>query len=151
MVSESVAEREVRSLCKEILQACQQLPEGPTTTDVRATSSTFAAILRRIWCLCAPAGGSFGSASKLLLFLVKDCLVQQILTFLLWSSPLLPSELSVEPQGAAYRAWRAAANILMCLTRFGSRLAMNEREPLAAGSALLEQLQPAYDLSKPGG
>ena len=150
MVSASVAQREVRSLCKEILQACQQLPEGPTTTHVRAMSSKITGILRCIWDLCTPVGGSFGRASKMHVCLVKNCLVPEILTFLLWSLPLLPSELSVEPQGAAYKAWRAAANILVGLAVFSSSLAVDVREPLAAGSALLEQLQPAYDLSKPG-
>ena len=149
MVSTSMAQREVRSLCKEILRACQHLPEGPTTALVRATSSKLTGILRSIWALCKPVGESLGRASKLHVLLVKNRLVPQMLKFLLWSLPLLPSELSIEPQGTAYHAWYAAADIMLGLAEFGSSEQCVWDEP-AAGSALLEQLQPASDLSKPG-
>ena len=150
MVSTSVVLREARSLCKEIRKACHQLPEGPTTTDVRATSSKLSEhLLRRIAELWAQAGfgDCRGRDAKLHLLLVEKGLVPQLLTFLLWSRPLLPSELSTEPQGATYHAWYSAGQMLMALAEFGGTLAVDEP---AAASALLEQLQPAHDLSKPG-
>ena len=150
MVSTGVAQREVRSLCKEMLKTCQQLPEGPTTTHVRATSSKLTGIIGRIGDLYAPAGGRRGTVGRLTkvhLLVVENGLVSQILTFLLWSLPLLPSEVSKEPEGATYDAWCAAGDILTALASCGRDLA--EDEP-GAGSALLQQLQPAYNISKPG-
>ena len=161
MVSASVVEREVRSLCKEIRKACHQLPEGPTTTNVRATSSKLFDLLRRLGHLWSHSPGfpvtigdlyrskcgRHGRATKLHLLLVETGLVPHMLQFLLWSLPLLPRELSDDPEGPAYQAWSAAADILMALAGFGCYLAVDEP---AAGSALLGQVQPASDLSKPG-
>ena len=146
MGTSTVAQQEVCNLCKEVLKACHQLPESPNTTQVRATSSKLNDLLRCIGELWAPLDAR-GRGTMLQLLVVETNFVPEILACLLWSLPLLPSELSNDPQGPAYHAWYAAGDLILALAGFGSAIAVDEP---AAISALLEQLQPACNVSKPG-
>jgi hypothetical protein len=137
----------LKALCQAVDAICQPLLKhgSATAAHVRATSRQLVSIFDRYWGRNGSEEDSLASYEVL----INSNYPSNLLNFLLWTLPHLSNSFLEASQSATQGAWACAMFLLQRVVHAGSFLA-KDRSSRAAGGTLLEQLQPANDISKPG-
>jgi hypothetical protein len=134
----------IKALCQAVDTVCKPLHKhGPATAaHVRATSIQLSRIIKKYW-------GQEEETSAAYKLLVNSNFSSNLVDFLLWSLPHLSHSLLEASHDVTQAAWGCAQFLVQSVVYAAAALARDE-SGRAAGMTLLEQLQPANDISKPG-
>jgi hypothetical protein len=134
----------MKALCQAVDTVCKPLlkDSSATAAQVRATSVQFARLCKKYWGRNEEPLASYQ-------LLVDSNFSSNLLTFLLWTLPHLSHSLLEASHDITQAAWGCAVFLLQSVVYAAGTLARDE-SGRAAGLRLLEQLQPANDISRPG-
>jgi hypothetical protein len=148
MMELAVTPKTMKALCKAVDATCKPLLKhsSATAAHVSATSIQLSSIFSKHWVRECSKKDLLTSYQ----LLANSSFPSNLLNFLLWSLPHLSSSL-LEASGhvATHSAWAYAESLLQSVVCAGASLD-EVQSSRAAAVKLLEQLQPASDLSKPG-
>jgi hypothetical protein len=163
------AERELKRLCKAVQEACQKFPSVASSPAkaalVQAIGAQIGVHLKGILGLLQPYEINFADAGvmrgnileslRMMLVALEHGLISDLLTFLWGSLPVLAEQLSSRhPEGLVFGIWLAVGQMLCALVRIGEYFQKpadaDEPQGTAGAYLLMQQLQPADDLAKPG-
>jgi hypothetical protein len=153
---------------KAVQEACQKLPAETSSPAeaalVRATAAQMAGYLENIMNILQPYGtevadvgvmrGNALKSWRMILVALND-FVSHLLTFLSRSLAVLAKELpSRHPPRLVCAVWLLVTQMLCALVKFGLHFETSTdaegRQPATGSCLLMQQLQPADDLFKPG-